>query len=299
MFRELPFCTLRRGAAAPRRAFTLIELLVVITIIAVLIGILLPTLEAAREAARRVICGSHVRQVHLAWTTYSADYRDHFPRNEVAMSHMLSNRSGWIGWRDTRPEVFPYFTTRSALYCPSHATESRPDADNYRSFQQGTMAGGEAIDMDGPHDFYAVTDYAIFPGFIRPDGNMDRLHYLFGPDDPISDIPNQGFDRPHVPARLSDRHEANPSDLPLAADYVFTKFPDSLEAAADAPWVIPEAMPSPTPPEMSQIHSHGGAGINTAFMDGAVQWRPRDVAGPRLNVDTGPSSASYEYVFWY
>ncbi len=58
----------------PGPGFTLIELLVVVAIIAVLLAIAIPSFRKAREATRRTVCGSHLRQLQIAWLTYAEDY---------------------------------------------------------------------------------------------------------------------------------------------------------------------------------------------------------------------------------
>jgi len=61
--------------------FTLIELLVVVSIIALLVSILLPALGKAREHARASQCGSNMRQVGIALTTYALQSEDYYPPN--------------------------------------------------------------------------------------------------------------------------------------------------------------------------------------------------------------------------
>ncbi|MFH1613945.1 MAG: prepilin-type N-terminal cleavage/methylation domain-containing protein [Planctomycetota bacterium] len=67
----------------PLKGFTLVELLVVIAIIAVLLSILVPSLNKARHIAKRVICGTRMKQIGLAFDMYSNDYDGYHPyRND-------------------------------------------------------------------------------------------------------------------------------------------------------------------------------------------------------------------------
>jgi len=73
-----PFDKLRPGKRKSS-AFTLIELLVVIAIISLLVSILLPSLNRAKNLTRRVVCGSNMKQLGLAFVMYTNDWRSNFP----------------------------------------------------------------------------------------------------------------------------------------------------------------------------------------------------------------------------
>ncbi|MCD4825934.1 MAG: type II secretion system GspH family protein [Phycisphaerae bacterium] len=91
--------------------FTLIELLVVIAIIALLTAIILPSLARAKAAARRAVCGSNIRNLHIANTGYATENRAHYAI--AAEDIMGPNLHRWCGIRDTTNE--PFDPTRGPL----------------------------------------------------------------------------------------------------------------------------------------------------------------------------------------
>jgi prepilin-type N-terminal cleavage/methylation domain-containing protein/prepilin-type processing-associated H-X9-DG protein len=74
-----------------RCAFTLIELMVVVGIIAILIGLLMPSLISARKTARTIQCASNVRQITMALTNYSIEFRGAFPPNSAQIDQYWFN----------------------------------------------------------------------------------------------------------------------------------------------------------------------------------------------------------------
>src|SRR5437764_2195631 len=97
-----------------RKAFTLIELLVVIAIIAILAAILFPVFAQAREKARAASCLSNQKQIALAFSMYSQDYDETYPRAVDTVSGL------W--WEQS---ITPYIKSGNVggiLTCPSAAT---------------------------------------------------------------------------------------------------------------------------------------------------------------------------------
>ena len=91
--------------------FTLIELLVVIAIIAVLAGMLLPAMGRATETARSVNCVSNLRQIAIATTTSTLDYRQRLP----SFHEWLFTKPGDL----TTGRLYPQLKSKQVYLCPT------------------------------------------------------------------------------------------------------------------------------------------------------------------------------------
>ncbi len=99
-----------------RRGFTLIELLVVIAIIAILAAILFPVFARARAKAQQNNCLSNVKQICLAWLTYTSDYDQRIPGG--------CNGADTCTWGGSYLGSYlkPYLKNQQILLCPSTST---------------------------------------------------------------------------------------------------------------------------------------------------------------------------------
>jgi prepilin-type N-terminal cleavage/methylation domain-containing protein/prepilin-type processing-associated H-X9-DG protein len=104
-----------------RRGFTLIELLVVIAVIAILAALLLPAIERARAQARRVQCVSQLKQIGLAFLSFSHDHNNQFPMK------VSTNLGGSLEFLDTAGRLNGafYFAYRHFQPLSNYLVEAR------------------------------------------------------------------------------------------------------------------------------------------------------------------------------
>lgn len=137
--------------------FTLIELLVVISIISLLISILLPALGMARKQAQVTACSSNLRQIGIAFSCYSNDFKDRvflasggYSYGEDKTSIIGSTPGGKPAWFKLGALYGShYIASGKALYCPSINDEHASFENNWNDPPVANQHGGYPIRLVG------------------------------------------------------------------------------------------------------------------------------------------------------
>jgi prepilin-type N-terminal cleavage/methylation domain-containing protein len=207
--------------------FTLIELLVVIAIIAILAAMLLPALSKAKQAAQGTQCKSNLRQLAVAWMSYTQDSRDVFPysddvsQNEDYTASDPTEAATWMsGYLEygndadpcnwsvsnniTYSPLWPYLGKQAAIFkCPGDPSTVIPTTGPYK---------GQTVPR--------VRSYSMsywFAGFGGGYGGKDAND--FDPSSAYQGEGDGGLDAPWIIYfKMADLHEPGPAGTLLFWD---------------------------------------------------------------------------------
>lgn len=239
----MPRCV--RQSDEKRGAFTLIELLVVVSLIALLIAILLPVLTRTRELAQRTVCAGRQRQVFLVLTGSAADNHGLYPSpNPDSGDDHLS----WVS--DT---LYNQFVIDLGLV-PAKVASVQPDKPL------------KIFDCPDREDWEFVPPASL--GW-KPSRRLG-FNYMIGRGHPNAlPWPNDSKTNPwkQSPQRVSDS-----GNWVVVTDVVEsgTLVPKKISAAHTANGSV--AVDSNSTIDPTDI---GSEGINIAYNDGSVRWRPQ------------------------
>lgn len=195
-----------------RKGFTLIELLVVIAVIALLMALLIPALRSAREQGYRAVCLSNLRQLTLAWVSYTTEHNDQIVTGIAFLEargrgNDYADYVGWVGKAFILPEnrtaliehpdkgaLWPYLKDVDIYRCPrglaDHAVTYTTVASMNGPLVEGThLANGKGLRVGNTVLRLTRMTDIISPGASQravfmdngytPGGEDFRIHYLY------------------------------------------------------------------------------------------------------------------------
>src|SRR3954469_19301575 len=223
------------------RAFTLVELLVVIGIIGLLIAILLPALNKARESARTIKCASNLRQLGLAMTMYSNEFKGLMPYPTTTYG---GENYHWFNCVDKYLRAIQDETNRTGV-AASRTYKSYKQCIVYDEFPGNRSGTGQ----DSLKEF--AKTYKMNTHLRRGD--------LFSPFDPT---------KRGVPCKITNIRK--PTDTVLIGDGQSLDQTGYIASQAESGQFAMDVNDTSTGTAGPALRHRGGA--NMCFVDGHVQW---------------------------
>ena len=236
--------------------FTLVELLVVIAVLGVLIALLLPALGRVKEQTRRTVCQQHERQIVLAELMYAREnegwYMYFNPFYPPRIAQYSDGSDGGKVKVDLRPHFDALLGTPDLFYCPSDVYKA-PDFEGGWNFPRYL----------NPIHYLVEISYNLFAGFSA---YYNWGHNVIYPGPPFP-YRNKGI--------FHEEEVAEASAVPALADFAEKESPH------------PPGRWRHVTPHARDDSSRSPEGVNTAYLDGHVQWEKFD----RVDINPNPGVA--------
>lgn len=125
--------------------FTLVEMLVVLAIIGLLAALLLPALAGGKQRARRIVCESQLRQIGIAFQSFSHDHNSKFPMQvstndsgsaEFVQAGLATNGVFFFGYK-TFQSLSGFLPDPGILVCPA---DLRPPAPSFATLDNSNLS---------------------------------------------------------------------------------------------------------------------------------------------------------------
>lgn len=143
----------------PNRAFTLIELLVVIAIIAILAALLFPVLATAKIGAKKLSCLNNLKQMQIAWNSYTGDFSDFIVTNSWVPGNMNSPEDATNWMLLEQGPLYSYCQSTAIYKCPADVSPNPKSlVITVRSYAMNTYMSGYDIAavLDDVQGLYTV-----------------------------------------------------------------------------------------------------------------------------------------------
>ncbi len=140
------------------KCFTVIEMVTVISLILVIASLLLPTFQHATKQARGVVCANNLRNLTIAWISYTGDNSGKLVNATAAISDPAYAPPGAPPWSFIvsytggatkqqqeaameKGSLWPYVQNRKSYHCPDHPFNGTPK-ELVRNYSINNFTGG-------------------------------------------------------------------------------------------------------------------------------------------------------------